>query len=265
MMPSAAADAATTNAEPFLLRAGRTGCLLIHGFTGTPQEMRFLGTRLHSVGHSVHGIQLAGHGTSVDDLERSRWPDWYASACRGVARLQGHTPQLVAVGQSMGALLALKLAVDYPETVTGAVLLSPALRLANPGLPWIRPLLPLLGRNRYIDKAHRDVADPQARAESPSSPRIPLLALHQLLLLQKHTRQLLPQVRQPVLVIHSRQDHTCPLRNVALLQRGLRGPVRTVLLDASFHVISIDVDKERVAAEVAAFVDGVSENPSPRQ
>src|SRR3990172_3453745 len=106
MPPASAGDPSTPSTEPFLLRAGRTGCLLIHGFTGTPQEMRFLGTRLHALGHSVHGIQLAGHSTSVEELAHSQWPDWYASVRHGVTQLQEHAPRLVAVGQSMGALLA---------------------------------------------------------------------------------------------------------------------------------------------------------------
>jgi carboxylesterase len=70
-------------------------------------------------------------------------------------------------------------------------------------------------------------------------------------------RPLLPHISQPALVIHSRQDHACSLENVAILQRELRGPVRTVILSDSYHVISVDVDKERTADEILAFVRGL--------
>lgn len=252
---------------PFLRRGSNPGgtnpgCLLMHGFTGTPQEMRFLGEHLHSGGHAVNVVRLAGHCTSIDEFERTTWLDWYGSAGAGVEELRQDTPRVVAIGQSMGALLALKLAVDYPDAIVGVVLLAPALVLANPwlrrigpALPWLVPLL--TQRTRRIQGGERDVADRQARTQSPSYRQMPLQALHQLVVLQKHVRNLLPQVRQPALVIHSRQDHTCPPSNVSILERSLGGPVRSVFLENSFHVISIDVDKERVAAEVTAFIGSV--------
>jgi carboxylesterase len=244
--------------------ADRCGCLLVHGFTGTPQEMRFLGERLHREGYTVRGVRLAGHCTSVDDLACTTWQDWYGSVRSGVEELQQDTQRVVAVGQSMGALLALKLAVEYPQAIAGLVLLAPALELSNPWVRRIRPalrlLLPLMKqRRRHLGRGERDVADPQARSESPSYRQVPLPALHQLLVLQKHVHRLLSRVHQPALIIHSRRDHTCPPSNVALLERCLGGPTRSVLLEDSFHVISIDVDKERVASEVTAFLGAVGE------
>jgi carboxylesterase len=244
------------------------GCLLMHGFTGTPQEMRFLGEHLYSGGHAVNVVRLAGHCTSIDEFERSTWLDWYGSARAGMEELRQDTPRVVAIGQSMGALLALKLAVDYPHAIVGVVLLAPALVLANPwvrrigpALPWLVPLL--RQRTKRIQRGERDVADRQARTQSPGYRQVPLQALHQLVMLQKHVRRLLPQVQQPALVIHSRQDHTCPPSNVSILERSLGGPVRSVLLENSFHVISIDVDKEQVAAEVAAFIGSGSGSIMP--
>ena len=244
---------ASPNASP--------GCLLIHGFSGTPQEMRFLADRLYTSGYTVDAVRLAGHGTTIEDFSRATRHDWYRSARAGVEELQHEAARVVVIGQSMGALLALQLAVEYPQVIAAVVLLSPALVLSNPWVHRIGPVLPLLlpfARRRSIRRGARDVADRQARTESPSYPELPLSALHQLLTLQKLVRRVLPQVRQPALIIHSRQDHTCPPRNAAILQRGLGGPVRAVLLEDSFHVISIDVDKERVAAEVAAFVESLA-------
>jgi carboxylesterase len=252
----------TVQTEPFFLSAGPTGCLLLHGFTATPQEMRFLGARLHAQGFTVCGVRLAGHAAAVEDFARCTWHDWLASAREGLDELQRRTRRVVTIGQSLGALLALQLAADYPDAVHGAALLAPALVLANPWLRWTKPLHPAfawLGRNSFLSKGERDVADPQARAESPAYPTIPVRALHQLLLLQKVVRTRLPEVRQPVLILHSRRDHTCPLANVALLERGLAGPVASVLLDESYHVLSVDVERERVATEVAGFVDRIAD------
>ncbi|HLA87386.1 MAG TPA: hypothetical protein VJL10_05165, partial [Anaerolineales bacterium] len=65
--------------EPFFFSGGRTGCLLIHGFTGTPKEMRWMGEYLNQQGLTCLGIRLAGHATHPEDMRRSRWTDWAAS------------------------------------------------------------------------------------------------------------------------------------------------------------------------------------------
>jgi carboxylesterase len=249
----------SSETQPFFLPGGPVGCLLLHGFTGTPQEMRFLGGRLHAAGSTVNGVRLAGHGTSAADLERNSWRDWYASARDGLAALRPRSRRVTVVGQSMGALLALKVAVDDPDAVASVVALAPALMLANPWLRRLRVAFPVVlpwlppGR-RYVTKGDSDIADVGARAASRNYRRVPLRALHQMLLLQRDVRRLLPRLRQPLLVLHGRQDHTCPLANVTLLERTVRSPLRTRVLDASYHVISVDLEKEQVATEVAAFV-----------
>jgi len=258
-VPPAPGAGAAVDTQSFFVPGGPTGCLLLHGFTGTPHEMRFLGTTLAARGYTVSGIRLAGHCTRVEDLAATCWHDWYASALAGLQALEPHAQRVVVVGQSMGALLALELAAARPEIVAAVVVLSPALVLAHPlvryggrVLPLVVPLLP--ERHRYVGKGTSDIADPRARAESPNYRRVPLRALTELVRLQRRVRRRLPLVRQPVLVIHGRQDHTCPMANVEMLERGLGGPVQVRVLPESFHIISVDVERERVAALVGDFI-----------
>jgi carboxylesterase len=254
-------DSRTTTADTrsFSLSGGRVGCLLLHGFTGTPHEMRYLGDHLAALGYSVCGVRLAGHATSVEDFATHTWQDWYASAAEGLRQLRQHAAVTIVVGQSMGALLALKMAADFADTVAALVLLAPAVRLANPWLPWIGPflpvLLPLLPRRwRWVEKGTSDIADPLARAMSPNYRSVPLAAVIQLLRLQRQARRAAAGVQQPVLIVHARQDHTCPVDNVTRLQQWLPRPPRVHLLDDSYHVITVDVEKKLVASLVAGFV-----------
>lgn len=248
--------------EPELLRAGSRGSLLIHGFTGCPWEMRYVGERLHAADITTNIIRLAGHATSPEDMEGTAWEDWYASALAGLDALAEVTDDIVVVGQSMGSLLALKLAAEHPERIRALVLLAPALKTSMAWLPWVTPLIPAVlmafgERFRFVSKdGGSDVADDAARAAIPSYTKTPLRAVTQLVKLQQNVRSLVPRVRQPVLIVHSTQDHTCPVDNVALLQKELPGPVRTLILRDSFHVVSIDKDRDQVAAEVAAFISG---------
>lgn len=244
---------------PALLPGGPRGCLLIHGFTGTPWEMRYLGERVHATGWSANVVRLAGHGTTPEDMESTGAEDWYASARAGLDELERHAQMNVVIGQSMGALLALRLAAEEPERVARVVLLAPALTTSMAWLPWVAPLIPAAlvataGRLRFVPKGESDIADDRARAECPSYSTTPLRAVGELVRLQQVVRPLLARIRQPVLVIHARQDHTCPLENVAILQRELPGAMEAVVLPESFHVVSIDKERALVADAVLRFL-----------
>ncbi len=95
------------NNEPFLLNGGSTGCLLLHGFSSMPEEMRPMGDYLAAHGFTVLGARLAGHGTRPEDLERTRWTDWLGDVEDGLAVLAKTCDKRVLVGQSLGGMIAL--------------------------------------------------------------------------------------------------------------------------------------------------------------
>ena len=105
-------------AEPFFFRGGPTACLLIHGFTGAPKEMRWMGEYLAGQGYSVLGVRLAGHATKPADLIRTRWQDWLASVEDGYHLLQGDCAQIFVCGLSMGGILSFDAAGDFIQRVT---------------------------------------------------------------------------------------------------------------------------------------------------
>ncbi len=251
--------------DAFFLPGGDRGCLLVHGLTGTPYEMRYLGERLHGAGYTVAGVRLAGHASSVEELERCRWQDWYASAESGLAELRQSCSSVAAIGLSLGSLLVLRLAHAEPA-VSCLALLSTALVLANPWPARLaavgRLLVPLLpARLRYVDKRGSDIADPEARAVHPGYGRMPLRSVLQLVELERQVRALLPEIEQPAIAIQGRHDHTTPPSNLAILQNGLPHLRETVLLPASHHVITVDVERQRVANEVLRFIGSVLGSP----
>ena len=126
--------------QPFFIPGGRTGCLVVHGFTASPQEVRRLGEHLASQGYTVLGPRLSGHATEVRDLRRARWQDWLHSVQDGYHMLRHQVDQIILVGLSLGGVLSLILASQKP--VDGIIAMSTPFELPKQGLlKWIRPIL----------------------------------------------------------------------------------------------------------------------------
>ena len=138
-------------AEEFLLEGtNNKGVLLIHGYTGTPAEMRLLGDHLHQEGYTVLGVLLPGHGTKPENLNETNWQDWYAAAEEGFKRLEESCSEVMVAGLSMGGLLAIKVAAELP--VSKAAFLAAPIYVQDKRAPF----LPLLRHFiKYLKKRHR--------------------------------------------------------------------------------------------------------------
>ena len=251
------------------------GVLLLHGLTGTTAEMVPVAEAL--VGrYPLWLARVAGHETSVGELARTSWEEWYASATAGADALLRDVPRIVVVGLSMGALLAVRLAVERRDVVAGVVLLSPAIAVGRPSVHWFGRVfrwlatadakLPLLQRalaGLAMAKNASDIADLEVRSRHPGYRHVPLRALLNLLILQGHTRDAAEAVTQPTLLIHATNDHTAPVDDAREFFARLASPDKTlVVLDRCFHVITVDCERDRVVAEIERFVDRIANGPS---
>lgn len=244
-------------ARAFDLPGGPDAALLLHGLSGSPFEMRALAEALHARGVRCLGPVMAGHGGAPEALDGLPWSAWVAGARAGLARLEGARRLLVA-GCSMGALTALCLAHERPGRVDGLALLAPALELTWPArlagavarhtpLPRLLPPIP---------KGDSDVRDPEMRRLNPALTAIPLSAVGELQRLQAHVDGLLPGIVAPALVIAGARDHTVTLAGARRIARRIgSGPARLLVLPDSYHLVGIDVERDLVADEVAAFLE----------
>ncbi len=245
------------DAAPFELPGDERGILCIHGFTGTPYEMRPLAERLHSHGFTVHGMRLPGHGTTPDDLDRTSWHQWHAAVEAELDRLRARCSTVFAVGQSLGGLLTLHLArMRGPQLTAIASLaaplwLGPAAR-AVVAATRIGPIGRAVGAIPKIGGC--DASDPVVRRDNPAYPVFPVRALHELSDLMALVRRDLGLVRVPTIVVHGRQDHTAPLACAEEIARRVGAPrVRRRTLERSFHLVACDVEHALAADQVAEF------------
>lgn len=251
------------SSEPFdLVGDDDVGVVLVHGFTGTPWEVGYLGSQLAGAGYTVRAPRLPGHGTSLDDLDRTTWEDWAEAVERALDALRIRCKRVAVVGQSLGGLLALHLASHRKDVMCVASLAAPLWLegLSGRAAHWTRPGGPL-ARIRTLPKlGGSDVRDPRSKAENPCYSGVPTRALAQLVTFMKVADDALPAVSQPVLVLHATQDHTAP---VACAQRiAERTHAKRVrILPRSYHLIAVDVERDIVAAEVVSFLRQTGESP----
>lgn len=258
----------------------QTGVLLIHGLTGTPNEMRLVAKGLHRAGFTVLAVQLAGHCGTQDDLVATRWQDWVASVRRGADRLMQRTGQpIVACGLSMGAVLALALAIERPKQVAGVVALSPTFRYDGWSMPaytrlsFLLPVFRALGigrRSVFMEQPPYGIKDAALRervvaqmhsgdSAAAGLPGNPWWSVIEMRALATHVRRNLGAVRAPCLVMHARHDDIASADNAREIARGVRNaPVELVLLDDSYHMITIDRERRTVLARTIAFAEAVA-------
>ena len=243
-------------AEPFFFPGNRTGCLLIHGFTGTPKEMRPLGESLAGRGFSVLGVRLAGHATRPDDMIRSRWTDWAASVEDGYHLLRAAADRVYLIGLSMGGTLSLWMSVQLQ--VGGVVAMSTPYQLAR---DWRLNYTGLLSKFQpYLPKSRMPPGagwfDQGAWKDHVSYPQNPVRAIGELQRLLAEMRLALSQVRVPVLLIHSRNDDYVLPENMDRIYAGLvHAPDKARLyITGSGHVVTRDAAREEVFQAVYDFI-----------
>ena len=244
--------------EPFHLPGGPTGCLLLHGFTSTPKEMRLLGEHLAHHGYSVLAPRLAGHATHPDDLARSRGRDWLASAADGYSLLRGSCSRVFLLGLSLGGALCLLLA--HHVDAMGVVLFSTPFRLpGGPRLRLLRPVLrPLSLVWRHSRKGPREWFDAEAARDHLTYPVRPLRAVAELDSLLAVMRRALPEVHTPTLLIHSRDDRFIPPEHMAWIHTSLGSAWKETLeIQGSSHALTQDARKDEVFAASVDFLQRV--------
>lgn len=231
------------------------GVLLSHGFTGSPQGVRPLAQAFADAGFSVRLPLLPGHGTTWQELNTVGWRHWYSALERDFAQLHARCRVVVAAGLSMGGALVTRLAQMHPDAVHGLVLINPAFRVddrrmaALPLLARVLPSLPGIGND-----VRRTDGEPEWCYD-----RIPLRALASQTQLWRRTIADLPRVQVPVLLAHSRTDHIVPASSWQLFRDSVGSDDVTLLeLPNSYHVATLDLDAELLAAESVGFVRRVA-------
>ena len=247
---------------------GKVGVLLLHGLCGTPAEMRFVAMGLARAGYTVHTPQLAGHGAE----NSGRWQDWYLSAREALNEIRKECDTVIVGGLCMGAILGLHLAARNPGKVQGVSLFSPTLWINGWAMPWTMRLFKLV-RSRWFANFF---SFPDAESLGIKCPRVRSFVKTALetegdygragvpgTMVLEHRRMvdaamnLLHRVKQPTLIVHSQEDDYANVNNAHYLKGELAGNVDMVVLNDSYHMVTLDKQRHLVVDSTRAFVDKI--------
>jgi carboxylesterase len=249
-------------AEPYFHRGGAIGCLCLHGFTASPAEVLWFAQHLAQQGHTIYAPRLAGHGTTPQDLARTRWTDWYGSTLDGYHLLRQQCDQIFVCGLSMGSLLALLLSADLP--LDGVVAMAtPLITRGGPQrIVFVRAvkfIRPYTNQADTSDLPQRIQAEQILRGET-SLGRVrydqwSTAAYEQFLRLRQIVIARLPDVSAPVLLIFSEKDSLIDLQSRTLIGKQVRSQaVETHILKESGHILTQDREMKQVFNLAADFI-----------
>ncbi|MER7761223.1 alpha/beta fold hydrolase [Streptomyces sp. NPDC097619] len=241
-------------AEPFRHEGGKVGVLLCHGFTGSPQSLRPWAEYLAERGLTVSLPLLPGHGTRWEDMQLTGWQDWYAEVDRALRELLERCSEVFVFGLSMGGALTLRLAARHGDAVRGIVLVNPANKVHDP----LAVALPVA---KHFIRSTPGIASDIAKegVAEVGYDRVPTRAAHSLRDFLRLVDAELPQVTQPVLLLHSPQDHVVPPADSArVLSRISSTDVTETLLEHSYHVATLDHDAGQIFEDSFAFIGRLS-------
>lgn len=229
----------------FYQQGNATGFLLIHGFTASTAEVRPLAKRLSELGYTVSAPLLPGHNTHPDDLNKTKWQEWYAAVRQSYLDLRENCDQIWLGGESMGGLLCLMLAAEFPEAA-GLLLFAPALYVDHLKRAYLlqifKKYLPKRGNDQDLDWRGYNV--------------YPLKGAVQLRTLQRKTRRILPRVTQPALIFLSEADQTVEIKTGEVLMDGISSKRKElIVLKKSPHVMLLGQDQDLIINKSIEFVE----------
>ena len=235
--------------KSFYWEAGPTGALLFHGFTATTTEVRPLAENLRALNFTISAPLLPGHGTSAEELNRTKWQEWIETAEKAYQELAGRCEQVVIGGESAGAMVSLFLASRHPE-IKAILLFSPAMKL---DLNWLDTIKLTIGA---VLVGYKEKENPYSHDNWQGYPVHPLRGVLQVKKLQAQVKKRLSLVKQPVQIIQGRHDETIDLRSgEIILQRIGSADKEFYWMENSTHVVLLDDEMDLIMQKTKLFLE----------
>jgi carboxylesterase len=228
----------------------KVGIIFVHGFTGSPISMRPWADFFHEKGYTVSVPLLPGHGTKPEDLNKVKWQEWPAKVEEELKWMKDQGLNVFIFGLSMGGATTLNVALKNSSDIAGIVLVNPMIhvRFVTPQIAWAISRV-----QKMRDSVGDDIKAPGVTEHGYDS--LPAIGVYQLLKMCSYTRKRLHDVISPMMLFHSKDDHTLPVSNTEIIMAGVGAKQKQrIELTNSYHVATLDFDKEIIFENSLLFV-----------
>ncbi|MBP1761905.1 MAG: putative esterase/lipase [Firmicutes bacterium] len=242
-------------AEPFFLTGSSQQVILfLHGFTASPSEIRPVAEKLHKINNcSVSGILLPGHGTTPDQLNTVRWPEWYETVEDELKSLKTRYQQVFVGGLSMGGLLSMHAGVNMAD-LAGVVTINAPIYYHYGVIPLLSDLTGMM-TPFYPKKGLQQIKELEDQGRFAYRV-MPLKAFHSLNHLRKVVMKEVPELKIPALILQSLLDESVHPRSGDFLYEKTRGQgAKLIMLPQSRHIATMGAQQELIAREIANFME----------
>lgn len=251
---------------PRYLAGGGVGLVLVHGLTGSPVTVYWMGEYLNERGLTVHIPRLSGHGTVPSDLYHHKWEDWYHDVLAAYLMLRESCLKVFVAGLSMGGALTLTLGAN--EQPDGLIVLSAPHTIHNrlsSFVPFLKHFTKQYKKassnseeskkiTEYIDAIKRERGEPLIKEEACYDHWI-LPAVDQTNRLLQEMHSSLDRVKAPVLFIHSRRDRIVPFSDAEANFKQVGSDEKQLVdFEHSTHVLTRSFEMEKVWEVTYRFI-----------
>jgi carboxylesterase len=241
--------------KPFYFKGENgKGVLLVHGWTSTAYEVRRLGKFLNENGFTVLGPNLRGHGTNPEDLENVKWEDWMEDLSKSFKDLKKDCDQIYIGGTSIGASLAIHLAVKNPE-IKGLIL------MATPYKIKLEKLLKIWGRLAALFKKYNKKYYPPTFGAKTTITRVisyqrySIKSALETLKLVESAREKISKIKQPCFLIQSRQDYVVSYRSLDRIYEKIGSEIKKKrYISRAYHTFISDIKNEHIFEDILNFL-----------
>lgn len=265
-------------------RSRQHAVLLLHGLSGSPLEMQYLERRVEQAGFCTRNPSIPGCGfdARADCFDTGTWRQWLDFVSAQFDSLRAQHKHVYVAGLCIGAVLALRLAIERPQEVDGLALISTTLAYDGWQMPWYRVLAPLA----YHTPLRRRITWPERHPYGLKNERLrqwvqramethgisdvgaahlPLSGIHEAHQLIGAVRRDIRRANAPTLIMHAIEDDVASPRSAEFVALNIGSShVRTILYRNSYHVLTLDNDKQSVANETIAFFRALADESSAR-
>jgi carboxylesterase len=238
-------------AEPFFYKKGRVGCLLCHGYTGTPDEIHGIGKYLAEKGITTIAPLLPGHGTTIEELLAKTADDWYKEYCYAFNWLKEYCDEFFVCGHSLGGALTIRFAQEHQ--VDGLITLAAPVKLRILHRLFL-PLITPFSKKASFKKNRRERAQ-QAKNKILCYDAYPIAPANTFRKMLNKTSTKLGLIKDPILILQGSLDEKWIRKSAKTIYEKVSSEDKQLIfLEKSSHSLTHESEKGKINELIYEFI-----------